>query len=44
MTDHGSATERAIRWWTGLDRGWQAMCVSFVLVAAIVGIDLPIPW
>lgn len=29
--------------WTALDRGWQAICFSSVLVLA-VGVGLPIPW
>ncbi|SHL61982.1 hypothetical protein SAMN05444342_4275 [Haladaptatus paucihalophilus DX253] len=30
-------------YWTSLDRGWQAICLSSVLVLA-VGLGLPIPW
>lgn len=29
--------------WTSLDRGWQAVCLSFVLVVGTV-LGLPIPW
>lgn len=30
-------------YWTSLDRGWQAVCLSAVLVLAVV-FGLPIPW
>ncbi|WP_157744155.1 hypothetical protein [Halopenitus persicus] len=35
---------RLNRGWRRLDRGWQAICVAVLLVGAIAGLDLPIPW
>lgn len=32
-----------LQYWISLDRGWQAICLSAVLVLA-VGFGLPIPW
>lgn len=39
----GVPTQHLSRYWTSLDRGWQAIFLSAVLVLA-VGFGLPVPW
>ena len=41
--NRGTLVRDLYRRWASLDRGWQAICLSSVLVLA-VAIGLPIPW